>query len=98
VHPAKAEAGHEEIKQALERAIAQNIEGKITITGQRFGDVRFDFADEVAVQWLPDVDTHVGLAQLDALREAGGALTRFVQFAIGAHLDALPDGVVTRHR
>lgn len=98
VHPAKAEAGQEEIKQALERAIAQKIEGKITITGERFGDVRFNFADEVAVQWLPNVDTPEGLAQLDVLREAGGSLARFVQVAIGAHLDALPDGLVTRHR
>jgi hypothetical protein len=60
--------------------------------------VRFDFADEVAVQWLPNIDTEEGLAQLDALREAGGALARFVQLAVGAHLTDLPDGVVTRHR
>jgi len=71
--------------------------GKITITGEGFGDVRFDFADEVAVQWLPDVDTEEGQAQTAALREVVVALARFVQRAVGAHLDTLPDGVVTRH-
>jgi hypothetical protein len=97
VHPERAAAEQEEIKLALERAIVQEIDGKITITGGGFGDVRFDFADEVAVQWLPDVDTEEGQAQIAALREVVVALARFVQRAIGAHLDTLPDGVVTRH-
>jgi hypothetical protein len=46
VHPAKAEAEQEEIKLALARAIEQGIEGKITITDESFGGVRFKFADE----------------------------------------------------
>ncbi|MEA2274557.1 MAG: hypothetical protein QOI98_3265 [Solirubrobacteraceae bacterium] len=60
-----------------------------------FGDVRFEFADEVAVQWLPDVDTEHGTGQIVVLREAGIALARFAQRAIGAHLASLPKGVVT---
>lgn len=52
----------------LVRAIAHGIEGKITMTTDSFGDVRFKFADEVAVQWLPDVDTEHGTEQMVVLR------------------------------
>jgi hypothetical protein len=94
VHQERAKSGREELKQALERASAQRIEGKITITNQSFGRVRFDFADEVAVQWLPDVDADEGVGQHVLVREALLALARFAQHAIGAHLKTFPAGVV----
>jgi hypothetical protein len=50
MHPLKAENDNEEIQTALWRARA-NV-GTITDPGF-FGGVRFGFADEVAVQWLP---------------------------------------------
>ena len=40
IHPAKAEAGKEEIKQALERAISQKVQGKITLTSDYLNGVR----------------------------------------------------------
>lgn len=97
VHPGRSQAKKEEIEQALARVIAQGIEGRITISTDGFDDVRFEFADEVAVQWLPDVDRDEGTEQLDLMRDAGLALARFAQRAIGAHLAALPTGVVSDH-
>ncbi len=93
----RADRGQEELKQALERAIAQGIPGTISTPKDKFGAARFAFADEVAVQWLPDGDTAQGRRELGSLQEAGLALARFAQRAIGAHLDALPVGVVTHH-
>ncbi|MCA1678095.1 MAG: hypothetical protein LC777_03670, partial [Actinobacteria bacterium] len=49
VHPQKSQAKTEEVERALARAIAQEIKGKITMATDSFGDVRFEFADEVAV-------------------------------------------------
>lgn len=47
-----------------------------TITaGDNFGSVRFGFADDVVVQWLPDVDTDARDI-LSQLREAVLALAR----------------------
>lgn len=57
--------------------------------------MRFDFADDVAVQWLPDIDHDVGIAELGRMTEALLALARFVQRAVGAHLATLPPGIVT---
>jgi hypothetical protein len=55
VHPLKAENDNEEIQTALRRARV-NV-GTITDPGL-FGGVRFGFADEVAVQWLPGAYDH----------------------------------------
>lgn len=55
MHPLKAEHGSEEIQIALRRA-RTNV-GTITDPGF-FGGVRFGFADEVAVQWLPGAYDH----------------------------------------
>jgi hypothetical protein len=93
--PRKPQAKREEVEQALARVIANGITGKITMATDSFGDVRFEFADEVAMQWLPDIDTGRGTAQTATLREAGIALARFARRAIGAHLASLPKGVVT---
>lgn len=92
--PAKSRAKKEEIEHALTRAIAQGIEGRIKIASDSFGDVRFAFADEVAVQWLPDTNSEDGITQLRSLSDVGIALAQFAQRAIGAHLATLPEGVV----
>lgn len=92
--PAKSRAKKDEIEHALAQAIAQGIEGRIKIASDSFGDVRFAFADEVAVQWLPDTNSEDGIAQLRSLADVGIALAQFAQRAIGAHLATLPDGVV----
>jgi hypothetical protein len=55
MHPLKADNDNEEIQRALRRARA-NV-GTITDPGL-FGGVRFGFADEVAVQWLPGAYDH----------------------------------------
>lgn len=55
MHPLKAENDNEEIQTALRRARV-NV-GTITDPGL-FGAVRFGFADEVAVQWLPGAYDH----------------------------------------
>jgi len=55
MHPLKAENDNEEIQTALRRARASV--GAIFDAGL-FGGVRFGFADEVAVQWLPGAYDH----------------------------------------
>jgi hypothetical protein len=84
MHPEAAEHGAEEITQALKAAA--EIEGTIT-DEDTFGSVRFGFADEVVVQWLPDEDARERIAQL---RRSVWALARFVQQAAGAYLEARP--------
>lgn len=80
VDPRKAGVGTEEITNALKRAIAQDIGGKITVRGESLGSVRFDFADEVAVQWLPDIDHDAGIAELGRMT-LGSARARSVRSA-----------------
>lgn len=58
MHPDKAAHGKEEIMQALQEAAS--LEGTITFE-EHFGSTRFGFADEVAVQWLPDGQTQAHL-------------------------------------
>jgi hypothetical protein len=53
MHPDKPR-WKEEITEAL--PAAAELEGTIT-ADEQFGSVRFRFADEVAVQWLPDAET-----------------------------------------
>jgi hypothetical protein len=50
MHPTAAETGKEEMAEALGEAaeIVSTID-----SGQRFGDARFGYADEVGVQLLP---------------------------------------------
>jgi hypothetical protein len=90
MHPAKAEHGQAEIKQALERAA--DLQSSISY-GESPITVRFEFADEVAVQWLPEA-TPDNPGAVEALREAGVALAKFAQRAIGAYLEELPEGTV----
>ena len=56
-------------------------------------DLRFRFADEVAVQWLPDGATQAHL--IVGLRESVMALGSFVQWAATVYLLARPDGTFT---
>jgi hypothetical protein len=77
MHPLKAENDNEEIQTALRRARV-NI-GTIIDPGL-FGGVRFGFADEVAVQWLPgaydhDDPTPSTIDEAEAAAEAGAAET-----------------------
>jgi hypothetical protein len=65
MHPDKAEHGREELTAALEAAA--ELESSIE-AGVYFGSVRFRFADEVAVQWLPDGPEQATL--LENLRES----------------------------
>jgi hypothetical protein len=53
LHPDKAAAGKEEITLAL--ANAAELDGTISF-GDGHHSVRYGFADEVVVQWLPDAD------------------------------------------
>jgi hypothetical protein len=87
----KADRGAEEISEALTKAA--DIDSTIT-AGRHFGSVRFGFADDVAMQWLPDVDTDARdiLAQL---RDAVLALARFVQRATREYLETRPSGTFT---
>jgi hypothetical protein len=84
MHPQAAEHDKEEITEALQGAA--EIESTIA-DDETFGSLRFNFADEVVVQWLPDEDEKELIAQL---REAVIALARFAQQAAGAYLDAHP--------
>lgn len=83
MHPDKAAHGQEEITEALEAA--SGLEGTITMS-ESFGSVRFRFADEVAVQWLPDAATQTH--RIEALRESVMALGRFAQRAAQTYLQA----------
>ena len=90
LHPDKAAHGQEEITEALRDAAA--LEATIT-AGDTFVSIRFGFADEVAVQWLPRAETQVEL--IEALRESVMALGRFVQRAANAYLGTRPEGTIT---
>jgi hypothetical protein len=89
----KAAAGQEELHDALTRA-AQH-DGTIAYTDDALLSVRFRFADEVTVQWLPPEEDS---ALLERLSQSGMALTRYVQRAVGAYLDSLPPGTYTVER
>jgi hypothetical protein len=86
MHLQKAAHGKEEIFNALTEAAG--LEGTIT-TEENFGSVRFGFADEVAVQWIPEHDTAATVANL---RDAVAALAQFVQRAALAYLGSRPEG------
>ncbi len=58
-------------------------------SGQRFGEARFGYADEVGVQLLPRLDD---LGWVEALRDTAMALADFAQRAAEAYLEARPAG------
>jgi hypothetical protein len=84
MHPQAAEHGQEEVTEALKAAA--EIESTIA-DDETFGSLRFNFADEVVVQWLPDEDEKELIAEL---REAVMALALFAQQSAGAYLEAHP--------
>jgi hypothetical protein len=93
MHPRRAAAGREEIGRALRDAA--DIESEITV-GEDLISVRFTFADEVAVQWLPDGD--MAAIELETLRERHIDLVRFAQRAFHSYLarlsgDARPQAI-----
>lgn len=86
MHPEKAAHGKEEITEGLKAAAA--IESTISMDDY-FGSVRFNFADEVVVQWVPEEDQEVVYIRMsDAVQD----LARFVQRAARAYLDSRPSG------
>jgi hypothetical protein len=89
MHPAAAQHGQEEMASAL--AEAADIESTID-SGQRFGEARFRYADEVGVQLLPRLDD---LSWVEGLRDTAMALADFAQRAAKAYLEARPAGTFT---
>jgi hypothetical protein len=90
LHPAAYANGDEEIANAL--AAAASHTGTIT-SRETQAKERFGFADEVAVQLLPDiVENPDEIKKLAAARIALGA---FARAAIAAYIQNLPAGVVS---
>ena len=92
MHPAAARHGQEEMANAL--AEAADIESTID-SGQRFGEARFRYADEVGVQLLPRLEDR---SWVEALRDTAMALADFAQCAAQAYLEARPAGTFTVER
>lgn len=82
----KARAGREEITKALTKAA--NLPGTIT-QDRALGSVRFGFADNVTVQWLPDAQS---ARHVEQLGEAMVVLLQFVQAAAKAYIKSRPPG------
>jgi len=90
-HPMRP-AGQDALSIALQRC--QDVEGHISVgTGEEIRSVRFGFADQVAVQWFPDVDEPGVL--IGELRERVVALVGLAHRAIAAYLGTRPGGVQT---
>jgi hypothetical protein len=70
-----------------DRAAAE-IESTISMD-DNFGSVRFNLADEVVVQWVPDEHQEVVFTRM---RDAVQDLARFAQRAAQAYLDSRPPG------
>jgi hypothetical protein len=83
---------HPEITAALESAAQR--ESSIE-AGSYVGSVRFRFADEVAVQWLPAAPERRAI--LDRLTESVRALVRFADEAIWMYMNSRPSGTFTGH-
>jgi hypothetical protein len=90
MHPERAKHGKEEITEALQSAA--DLESSIEDEG-RFDSVRFHFADEVGVQWIPEGPDQK--ATLENLRESVMALSRFAQRAAQAYMESRPEGTFT---
>jgi hypothetical protein len=89
MHPAAAQHGEEEMARAL--GAAADIEGTID-SGERFGDARFGYADEVGVQLLPSLDDP---SWVEDLRDAAMTLAEFAQRAAQSYLETRPAGTFT---
>jgi len=92
MHPAAAQHGQEEMANAL--AEAADVESAID-SGQRFGEARFRYADEVGVQLLPRLDDP---SWVEGLSDTAMALADFAQRAAQAYLEARPAGTFTVER
>jgi hypothetical protein len=90
LHPAAAEHGKEEMANALTEAA--DIESTIDSGERFFGEARFRYADEVAVQLLPPLDD---ANWVEGLRDTAMALADFAQRAAQAYLEARPAGTFT---
>ena len=84
MHPAAAQHDQEEMATAL--AKAADIESTID-SGERFGEARFRYADEVGVQLLPQLDDVIWV---EGLRDTAMALADFAQRAAQAYLESRP--------
>lgn len=84
LHPSKASNDAERIAEGLK--LASDKTGTIEEDERIPGGIRFGFADEVVVQWLPDLDEPVWLEQL---REAVLALGSFVREAAFEYIQSL---------
>lgn len=92
MHPRAAEHGQEEMATAL--ADAAEIESTID-SGERFGDARFRFADEVGVQLLPPLGDQTWV---EKMRDTSMSLAAFVQRAAQSYLNARPAGTFVIER
>jgi hypothetical protein len=90
LHPTAYANGDEEVANALANAAPHT--GTIS-TGETQAKERFGFADEVAVQLLPDIVENPD--EIKKLAEARIALGTFVRAAIAAYMYSLPAGVVS---
>ena len=86
MHPEAAAHNAEEIAEALKAA--RDLVGTITEEDRLGGRVRFGFADDVVVQWLPDVDD-LGTEWIERLRDDVILLGTFVREAIVAYFERL---------
>lgn len=80
----------EEMRAALVKAAG--IASSITEPGRPL-DLRFDYADEVAVQLLPDPDDDP--EHLGQLRDLAISLIMFARDAQAGYLSTLPEGIIT---
>lgn len=91
MHPNAAAHGDEELMKAMDASAGQ--QGTIT-EGKRAGEIRFGFADEVVVQWLPPVEN--SRETLGKLVEAVTALGEFARKAIESYLTPYSETGVLR--
>jgi len=90
LHPAAFEHGDEEIANALRDAASET--GIVSVPRPTEAAVRFDFADEVAVQLLPNIVDDPD--EVEKLAGARIALMRFAVCAIGTYLIHGSAGIV----
>lgn len=95
LHPLAYQHGDEEIANALTKAAEamkkKNLLGTITV-GESPAQVRFGFADEVALHLLPDI-----VENPDEVKKLSGAriaLGEFICAAVAAYMKSLDAGVV----
>lgn len=86
IHPAREEAGIEELANAMREA--KDLEGWIE-GGQEYASFRFSFADEIAVQFLAESDEATREVMED-LRDNIFELVRFAEAVMYEHLKRVP--------